>query len=216
MKQDKGAGLALIAGPLAGIFTMVLHPTGHALSADFAGVAPVNRAVHALAIAGTIATAFGLVRLSKQLARDALVDAALVSYGFGAIAVMFAAIASGFIATDLTARVIESGADARALYDPAFDFGWALNQATTRVYVLAASVAIGLWSIAMLHDADSGRALPGLGLLVGLAAGVATLAGLPMDIHGFGAVALGHGTWFIWCGVRLLGHGGEHATGRAN
>jgi hypothetical protein len=204
MKQEKGAGVALIAGPLAGIITMALHPTGHALSADFASVAPVNRAVHALAIAGTITTAYGLVRLSRQLARDAVTDAALVSYGFGAIAVMFAALASGFIATDLTARVIEAGADARTLYDPAFDFGWALNQATTRVYVLAASFGIGLWSIAMLSDRAFGRGLTALGLLVALVAAVATVAGMPMDIHGFGAIALGHGTWFIWTGVRLL------------
>lgn len=214
MKQDKGAGVALIAGPLAGIITMALHPTGHALSADFAGVAPVNRAVHALAIGGTIVTAYGLVRLSRQLAREALTDAALVSYAFGAIAVMFAAIASGFIATDLTGSVMEAGAGARAFYDPAFDFGWSLNQATTRVYVMAASAGIGLWSIAMLGDRDFGRGLSGLGLLVALAASVATVWGMPMDIRGFGAIALGHGIWFIWSGVRLLRQGGQHAGER--
>src|SRR5262245_58373151 len=113
MQQDRAGGLALIGGTLAGMVTMALHPTGHALASDFASIAPLNRLVHSLAIAGTIVTFYGLVRLSRGLARTSLTDAALVAYGFGGVAVMFAAIASGFIATDITAIVLENGADSQ-------------------------------------------------------------------------------------------------------
>ena len=205
MQRDRAAGAALIAGPLAGLVTMAFHPTGHALTSDFAQVAAINRMVHSLAIAGTIATFLGLLRLSRQIANGkALSDAALVSYGFGAVAVMFAAIASGFIATDLTAIVLEAGGNARAAYEPAFDFGWALNQASTKVFVVTTSIGIALWSVAMLRDPAFGRGIGITGILVGSAATIATLSGLRMDIHGFGAIVLGHGIWLIWTGIRLF------------
>lgn len=205
MQRDRAAGAALIAGSLAGLVTMAFHPTGHALTSDFAQVAAINRMVHSLAIAGTIATFLGLLRLSRQIANGkALSDAALVSYGFGSVAVMFAAIASGFIATDLTAIVLEAGGNARAAYEPAFDFGWALNQASTKVFVVTASIGIALWSVAMLRDPAFGRGIGITGILVGSAATIATLSGLRMDIHGFGAIVLGHGIWLIWTGMRLF------------
>ncbi len=215
MKHDKAAGLALIAGPLAGLVTMAFHPTGHALLGDFARVAVINRSVHALAIAGTIVTAYGLVRLSRHLGRDVLTDAAMVSYSFGAVAVMFAAIASGFIATDLTALVLEAGPNGRELYEPALDFGWALNQASTRVFVVAASVGICIWSFAMLRVPQFGPRLGIAGIVIGAAAVVATLAGMPMNIHGFGAIVLGHGIWFVLTGVRLLSPASGTGTGHA-
>ena len=204
MQQDRAAGFALIGGTLAGLVTMALHPTGHALAGDFASVAPINRTVHSLAIAGTIITFYGLVRLSRGLARTSVTDAALVAYGFGGIAVMFAAIASGFIATDITAIVLEKGGEAQALYEPARDFGWALNQASTRVFVVASSAAIALWSSAMLREPWFGRPIGFTGILIGILAIAATLLGMPMNIHGFGAIVLGQGIWLIWTGSRLL------------
>jgi hypothetical protein len=40
--------------------------------------------------------------------------------------------------------------------------------------------------------------------VIGLGAVVAILAGLRLDIHGFGAIVLGHGTWLVWTGIRLV------------
>ena len=205
MRHDRAAGLALIGGTLAGLVTMAFHPTGHALLADFARVATINRAVHALAIAGTIATFYGLVGLRRVLEdRRSLADAALVSYGFGAIAVMFAAIASGFIGTEMAAQVLQAGDAARVAYEPLLDYNWAFNQACTKVFVVTASVGIALFSLAMLREPGWGRALGITGLVAGAAAAIATISGLRMDIHGFGAIVLGHGVWMIWTGAKLL------------
>lgn len=205
MQTDRAAGMALIGGTLAGLVTMAFHPTGQALAASFARVAPINRGVHGLAIAGVIATTFGLLRLTRQLAhRGALVDAAMVAYGFGAAAVMFAAIASGFVGTMLASFVIDGGDAARLAYEPVLDYNWAVNQSTTKVYVVTASLAIALWSWAMLGEPGYGRAPAVTGLFVGAAATLAALAGLRMDIHGFGAITLAHGVWMIWTGARLL------------
>jgi hypothetical protein len=205
MKLERPAGVALIAGTLSGLVTMAFHPTGHALLGDFENVARVNQAVHALAIAGTITTVYGLTGLRRVLdGRRALADAGLVSYAFGAIAVMLAAIASGFISTELAAQVLQAGDTARATYEPLLDYNYALNQACTRVFVVAGSTGIGLFSLAMLRDHRFGSALGIAGVTIAVAATVATIAGLRMDIHGFGAIVLGHGVWMTWTGVRLM------------
>jgi len=58
----------------------------------------------------------------------------------------------------------------------------------------------------MLRDLAFGRGLGITGILVGSAATIATLSGLRMDIHGFGAIVLGHGIWLVWTGIRRF-HG---------
>lgn len=205
MTNDRPYGLALIFGTIAGLVTMANHPTGHALLADFDRIAIINRGVHALAIAGTIATVYGLVGLRRRFEnQSAVVDAALVSYAFGAVAVMFAAIASGLIGTELARRVVEAGVDGRAAWEPIQAWNYALNQATTQVFVVAASTGIVLWSVAMMKDPRFGRSLGVVGIVVGLGAVVAILAGMRLDIHGFGAIVLGHGVWLVWTGARLL------------
>ena len=208
MRLDRPAGMALIGGTLAGMVTMAFHPTGHALLQDFDRVSLVNRVVHSLAIAGTIATVFGLTGLRRHLeARRSLADAALVSYAFGAVAVMFAAIASGFIGTELAARVLAAGDPGRESYAAVREFAWVFNQACTKVFVVAGSIGIALFSLAMMPDPRFGSALGAAGVLAGLGAVVATLAGLPMNIHGFGAIVLGHGIWMLWTGARLVRQG---------
>jgi hypothetical protein len=205
MHNDRPAGFALIGGTAAGLLTMAFHPTGHALLGDFDRVARINQTVHALAIAGTILTTYGLLRLTRLIeSRRAVTDAAMVFYAFGAVAVMFAAITSGFIGTDLAAQILAAGGDAQTRYEPVRDFSWALNQSTTRVFVVTASVGIALWSVAMLNEPAFGRAIGLTGILIGAGAVIATIAGMPMDIHGFGAIVLGHGIWLIWTATKLL------------
>jgi hypothetical protein len=165
----------------------------------------VNRAVHSLAIAGTIASVYGFTGLRRHLrGRRSLADAALVSYAFGAVAVMFAAIASGFIQTELAARGMAAGDAGQESYAAVREFAWAFNQACTKVFVVAGSIGIALFSVAMMPDPRFGAALGTTGVLVGLVAVVATVAGLPMNIHGFGAIVLGHGIWMLWTGARLV------------
>ena len=205
MPNERPYGLALIIGTLAGVVTMAFHPTGHALLADFERIALINRIVHALAIGGTIVTVFGLVGLRRSFAQSsALADAAIVSYGFGAVAVMLAAIASGFIGTELSRRVLEAGDGGRAVWETTMAYNYALNQATTQVFVVAGSIGIVLWSLAMRNVPRFGRSLGLTGIVVGIAAVLAIVTGVRMDIHGFGAIVLGHGVWFIWTGSRML------------
>jgi hypothetical protein len=206
MRYDRIGGLALIAAPLASLVMMAFHPTGAALRRDFASVAPINAAVHTLAIAVSVATFFGALALSRALpGREAAATAGIVAFAFGSVAVMFAAIASGFIAPALIEHAHGADEAAAAAYRPVHTFTFLLNQAWAKVYVVTSSVAIVFWSAAMLRSAGFSRALAVYGLVLGVVAAGVTLAGaLRMDIHGFGAVVLGQTIWFVAAGVALV------------
>ena len=206
MRYDRAGGLALIAAPLASLPMMALHPTGRALAHDYASAAPVNSAVHTLAIAVAVATFFGALALSRALAgREVAATAGIVTFAFGSVAVMFAAIASGFIGSELIGLAHGSDAATSAAYRPVHTFTFLFNQACAKVYVVTSSVAIVLWSAAMLRTAGFHRALAIYGIVLGTLTAAVTLAGaLRMDIHGFGAVVLGQTIWFVAAGIALV------------
>jgi hypothetical protein len=206
MRFDRAGGLALIVAPLASLVMMAFHPTSSALARDFASVAPINAAVHTLAIVVTVMTFFGAVALSRALAeREVAATAGLVAFAFGSVAVMFAAIASGFVGPGLLEHAHGADAALAAAYRPVHVFTFLLNQACAKVYTVASSVAIVLWSAAMLKSPGFHRAVALYGLVLGVVAAGVTLAGaLRMDIHGFGAVVLGQTIWLVAAGVALV------------
>src|SRR3989442_1116642 len=93
MKRDVVSGILLIAGALAGMIVMSLHPTGHGLMAEEGSekLAQLNVMVHSLALAATPIVFLGLLGLQRRLGQSDLTTAALVAFGFGGVAVMSAA-----------------------------------------------------------------------------------------------------------------------------
>src|SRR5712692_4341932 len=100
MTDDTKGGIALIAGSLAGIITMGLHPTVRDLSApdQLAPMTLLLIGVHALAVLSLPIMFLGAVALSRRVASpDRLAIAALVVYGFALTAVLVAAVVDGFV-----------------------------------------------------------------------------------------------------------------------
>src|SRR5512140_3474023 len=147
MTRDAIYGSALIAGALAGMVTMVMHPTGNQLLADVQHVAPLGLAVHALALAALPVSFFGAIGLARALGSTS--DAALaglVAYGMAQLAVMIAAVASGLLAPALAAQLVSSTGAEHDLAGALFHYTGAINQAFAKVFVVASSAAILLWS----------------------------------------------------------------------
>jgi len=97
MRRETLGGTALILGALSGLVTMALHPTGHEVAG---GQGARSIAVHGLALAGVPLGVYGAFVLTRRLAaREVLAELALAFYGTGAVALILAATASGFIAT---------------------------------------------------------------------------------------------------------------------
>jgi hypothetical protein len=206
MTDDKKGGIALIAGSCCGIATMALHPTARDLFAPdkLATMALLLIGVHALAVASLPLMFLGALALSHRLASlDRLAIAALVVYGFALAAVLVAAVVDGFVVPGLARQIMTTAPPASEGWRIALYYNGLLNQAFARVFLVASSTAIVLWSASILRS----RALaPGVGiygLLVGPAVVIAVVSGLRLDPHGAGSLILGQSLWFIAVGTLL-------------
>ena len=163
----------LVAGNVAALLTMALHPHIHPGFApsprDLIKLAQVDRAVHGLALAGIVLVFLGALALTRRLAGgNRLALAALVLYGLAAAAILVAGTLDGFVAADLLDRLAVGG--------PNPEPGWTLLDYNTRiviafasVYTVATCAAIFLWSLAAVR---ARRLAPGLGLVrIGVGSG---------------------------------------------
>jgi hypothetical protein len=207
MTTDAKAGLALIVGTIAGPVTMGLHPTGHDALANAArgGHNTLTTAVHVLALAAQPLMLLGTLVLTLRLfAQRELAVSAFVVYALATVAVMVAAAASGLIAPNVLAHYGAAQGAARDAMMAGLHYTGVINQAFAKVYVAFASVAIILWSAAMLRGGGFSRALAVYGVVLSAVLLVGLLAGhLRMNVHGFGVVVVGQGLWMTWTGVLL-------------
>ena len=208
MNDNRIGGTLLVAGNLAGIVTMVLHPVaGHGvLSApEMQRLATLDRLVHGLALAGVTLIFLGTLALTRRLANAGRLPlAALVVFGLAVVSILIAGAMDGFVCADLLSRMV-AGDPQLETWRMLLAYTFRINQAFAAIYVVGASVAIMLWSTAMLLPR---RVAPGLGIY-GLVLGPIILAALfsgnlPPDVHRFGLVVLVQAIWFILAGMLLL------------
>jgi hypothetical protein len=202
MIETKKGALALIAGNAAVVLVMAIHPTGHQLSAAgsrFATIALLNTFAHTLAILALPLLFIGALALSSYLGRAATTP--LVFYAFALCAGMIAAALSGYVGADILRReALETSPQLREVWHTLFRFTGVLNQAFARILVVGSAMAILLWST-LLEDR---AAMYWYGVITSVATILVTATGvLRLDVHGFGAVVLLQGVWFI-AAARML------------
>ncbi len=208
-RNDRLPGILLIAAALAGVVVMALHPTAHGLMSPDAGprLARVNLFVHSLALATVPVLFFGLLALTRRLGATDLSVAALVAWGFGGVAVTSAAVASGFVAPGVIARIVaKDGSQVPAAF---LLYTGLWNQGFAKVYLVASCTAIVLWSVAILRGTRMPRGAGIAGIVLAGAILLAFFAGhLGLDVHGFGIMTLAQSIWLVWIGVALLRNAG--------
>jgi len=209
-------GVILIVASLVSIVFMIYHPTIRAkglagLVEEFSRQQFINGLVHGSLIALMGLLIVGFSSLSSQLGwRHGLVRAAFVSYCMGMIAMLAAALISGFIIPDFVAgfqgraahqmKVDDHGhgaappsvestpaASLEQLKDMLHIMGLARsgNQVCSRMGVLASAVAYLLWSLALLRYTGAVKWIGIFGTIAGLSLSASMLTGyLPMNVHG--------------------------------
>ncbi|MFN7961453.1 MAG: hypothetical protein U0002_09295 [Thermoanaerobaculia bacterium] len=208
--RDLPSGISLIAGALLGLLVMAFHPTGHDLArpGQFGAMAHLNVAVHSLALFATPLVFFGLLGVARRLSPSALATAALVAFGFNTVAMLGAAVASGFVATEVIERSLSADPAAQELYHTLLWYTGRLNQGFARVGVFASSAGLFLAGLSILRHRRMPRSLGILGLAVGLLTALMLAVGhLRLDVHGFGAVVLAQAVWLVWAGGLLCREG---------
>jgi hypothetical protein len=206
MTDDRKSGIALITGMAGTIITMALHPTGHDLVAGHAAsMMQLNVAVHTLALVCVPILFLGALGLTQRLASpNRLAVSGLVLFGFAEVAVMIAAAASGLIAPGLFHHMSTDSPTAADAWRAAMALNGHLNQAFALIFTVASSVAIVIWSTAILKSSIFNRALGIYGCILGSLTILGVLSGhIRLNVHGFGLVVLGQAIWFITAGVLL-------------
>ncbi len=215
MTDKQASGVALIAGSLGSIITMALHPSGRVAPEQMESMIRMLIGVHALALASTPVLFIGAWGLSwRSTSRDRLNMAALVFYTFALLAIMNAAVADGLVTPNIFRQMVASAGAPAAIdgWKMVSRYNFYVNQGYAQVFVAASSMAILLWSVAILRKRDLSQALGIYGCVLGTVTLLALFSGhLRLDTHGFGAVALGQAIWFIIAGA-LLWTGDEKSS----
>lgn len=208
--RDSIGGIALILGALTGLVVMALHPTAHDLmsAGGFARHAHLNAGAHAFALVGVPLQLFGLLYVVRRLGYTDATVAALVAWGFGSVAVLSAAVASGFVATDMIEAWLEAEGPARETYHALLDLTGHLNQGFAKVDLVATCAGMALASLSIVRT----RRMPFAAGIYGIVAAAVLLVGflvghLRLNVHGFGIVVLAQSVWLVWLGVSLFRKG---------
>jgi len=189
MKEEKAAGISLFASAIALMATMASHPTGRELIEHGGTQAAVS---HSLGLISIPLALFGFLIVTRILRRvPNLAVFAFITYAVGAMAMLIAATLSGFVAS----AVVND--------DVLFHYTGYLNRSFATVGVVAISLAILLWSIAMIGER---LWIAVLGLAIGGATIIAVGSGrLRLNLHGFAIVAISQAIWTICVAVWMLG-----------
>jgi hypothetical protein len=205
--DDRKAGIALIAGSIGGIVTMAVHPRGGGSlsAAEVPHLALVSGVAHSLALVSVLLLFLGACGVARRLAAsDRLSFAAIVTFGFACVAIMIAGAVSGFIIPDIMKHMIRDVPSAAPQWHIVMDSIFQINQAFSRIYSVAASIAIILWSATALRNGGLGRGVAIYGCIISplIILGIA-IGHLRLDVHGMTVVMVGQVIWFILVASQL-------------
>ena len=207
MTDDRKSGIALIAGSLGGILTMAIHPTGTAsLTAEQVGhLMALSGVAHSLAMVSVLLLFLGACGLERSIAAaDRISFAAIVTFGFACVAVFIATAVSGFIVPDIMKHMSRDVPTAAHQWQIVIGSIFQINQAFARIYSVAASIAMILWSVSALRNGGVGRGVAIYGCVISALIIVGIGIGhLRLDVHGMTVIWLGQAIWFILVGYQL-------------
>jgi hypothetical protein len=194
-----GAG-AIVAGAIMSVGLMLAHPSS--VASLQIGPFDLNVVVHAVAVLAAPLLVFGALALTQLIDRP-LAGLAFVFYAFACVAIVSAAIQSGFVMTMLVDAAHTPGASRTGIeFQGLANLTHWQNQAYANVYTGLAAIAVLLWSLAW-REALAQRVL---GVVIGAGTLVWMLTGtLTLNIHGMLAVTLGQAVWMLFAARKLAG-----------
>ena len=217
MTTNTQYGVALVAGTVAQVVTMVVHPTSvAAITSDtLAHEMQVLVATHVLALLSVPVVVFGLAGVTRRLGWDRPAALfAFIVYAFAAVAIMLAAITDGLVNAELIPRTFGAPEASLPLLKSVLGYNFQLNQACAKVYVAGSSLAIICWSAALFRLGGFERIVAVVGTVVGVVALAGMLSGqVPMSAHGFGLIVFLQAVWMVALGIAMtMTRGGENSV----
>jgi hypothetical protein len=209
--REVTAGLILISAALASVTAAAHHPVIKAQGRDdlFAQIresAVADRLVHGALIVCTIALLFALFRFAQRLGTQrTTVLLGLISYVFGAAAMISAALIDGFLAPEIGSSYLRAASNTPDDGVALLRFCSIAIQVFTKTGVIAVSVAILLWSAALIR---AGRE-PLLAAVVGVAVVLLQVyvfmhSGPAITAHTIIPIVVSMAVWYFAIGLLLI------------
>jgi hypothetical protein len=188
--DDRLSGGALAGASILSIVAMAHHPSGF-------GHDGLAQLVHGVMIAIVIMLLAGYARLASRLGLARFSNVlALITYGAGVVANIFAATINGFVVGDLAAR----GASEDILR-----LCWAFNQALAYGAVYATSIAFFIWGLSLVRRPGLSRIVGVLGLTAAIASAALLVTGaLAMNVAGAFIVYSLQAAFGVLAGAELI------------
>ena len=206
MSDARLGGAAMIAAAIAGMITMMLHPTSKDMfvPGQVSMIATLGWVIHIFAIISVPFAFLGALALARYMdSPNRLAITALAVYGVALVAIVIAPTLSGLVAVPIIQKLVLEPQSA-AQWKPLAEYTGYLNQAFARIYTLLAAIAIALWSVPMARTRILSRATGIYGLVISPVIFIVVGSGhVKLDVHGFGAVVLLQGIWLIATGAAL-------------
>ncbi len=186
--EERRAAIALLIGVIAPLLIMGMHPTGADITIGGARLVLINHMVHGVSLAAQPVVFLGLLGLWRRLRSD-VATAALVFYAFGIVAILSAAVLSGFVAPEVVAE------------RPLLFYTGQLNQGFAKVSVAAIGASLILWGVALRFA----RLPAAAGVIIGAVLVLGVLTGwLHLSASGIVIVTLLQAIWIILVAALLL------------
>jgi len=186
--EERRAAIALLVGVVAPLLIMGMHPTGADITIGGARLVLINHMVHGVSLAAQPVVFLGLLGLWRRLRSD-VATAALVFYAFGIVAILSAAVLSGFVAPEVVAE------------RPLLFYTGQLNQGFAKVSVAAIGASLVLWGVPLRFA----RLPAAAGVIIGAVLVLGVLTGwLHLSASGIVIVTLLQGIWLILVAALLL------------
>jgi hypothetical protein len=214
MTDERRSAIALIAGSAGMIITMIFHPGGKIGPEQLEQMIRLNIAVHSLALVSIPVLLLGAWGMSKRLdGGDRTAWAGLVLFGLACVAVMIAGTLNGLVAPGLMRKIVAAAPETRETWQTMLSYNFQVNQAFARVYSVGASLAVLLWSVAILRYRTLGMGVAIYGIILGVVTAAGIGSGLlTPDRHGFAILIFGQAIWFLLVASGMWGLQAKTAT----
>lgn len=212
-------GWTLIASAILSLGFAMVHPqlTAHELDAvlrQMIAGAAFNGWVHGVLMALYVILASGLLGFSRILGLDRpLVSLGMVAYGVGIIAMMGAAVINGFALSLFAGRYAAIKPEQANAVAASINAMGSISGTWAGVGAVASSMAILVWSIALLRLGGGWRVTGVIGMAIGAATSVMLISGtIILNVHGFMLLVFSQSIWIVAIGYLLLGGAPSRGT----
>lgn len=205
----KGPGIVLIVTGVLAALVMLFHPaaeggTTQARLQSLARISSASLHVHLAMIAFIITLWLSLAYTARCWWGSGAVWVASRLYTMGAIAMVGAALISGFVLGTYLDRTMPVASVQDVL--PSALLLFSANQVLAGFGMILMSLSILIWSVVLLRQgAHVARACGGYGLLLGVVSlAMYAMGKLALDVDGMMAVVFGQSLWYCLFGAWLI------------